>query len=56
MIDIKATIARHQAVISQLEPLIPVITTAAQTITAALKGGGKVLLMGNGGSAADSQH
>lgn len=56
MIDIKSTIARHQAMVSQLEPLIPAITAAAQTITAALKDGGKILLMGNGGSAADSQH
>lgn len=32
------------------------IVTAARTIAAALRGGGKLLLCGNGGSAADCQH
>jgi len=34
----------------------PTIVKAANTITASLKAGGKVLLFGNGGSAADAQH
>ncbi len=32
------------------------IEKAAQTIIAALKSGGKIIIFGNGGSAADSQH
>ena len=39
-----------------LEPLTPHIARAAHTMVACLKGGGKILACGNGGSAADSQH
>lgn len=38
------------------EPLIKKIKESAACITAALKRGGKILIFGNGGSAADSQH
>jgi D-sedoheptulose 7-phosphate isomerase len=37
---------------SHVEPVV----AAAEAIVAALKGGGKLLLFGNGGSAADAQH
>jgi len=46
----------HQTVMSQLNNLVPSIEAAAQSIFAALSKGGKVFFMGNGGSAADSQH
>jgi D-sedoheptulose 7-phosphate isomerase len=46
----------HQAVMSQLENLLPLVEQAAVRIQDALARGGKVLFMGNGGSAADSQH
>lgn len=36
--------------------LSPIILTAAQTLVDCIKSGGKVLLCGNGGSAADAQH
>jgi len=39
-----------------LEKLVPSIEQAASLLIAALKSGKKILLCGNGGSAADSQH
>lgn len=56
MIDVKAALDRHLAVVAKLEALEPTIRSMAQRIAEALKEGGKVLWMGNGGSAADSQH
>lgn len=47
-----ATIALHERVASNLGPAI----VAAQTIAEALRAGGKLLVFGNGGSAADAQH
>lgn len=38
------------------ESLSEKIAEAAQAVVDSLKGGGKLMLMGNGGSAADSQH
>jgi D-sedoheptulose 7-phosphate isomerase len=46
----------HSTLVKQLESLEPLINAAAERIIATLKTGGKVLLMGNGGSAADAQH
>jgi D-sedoheptulose 7-phosphate isomerase len=54
--NIRAAITEHQSVIAQLEPLIPLIAEAAGHLRDCLQHGGKILLMGNGGSAADSQH
>jgi len=53
---LKSAIQAHQAVIAQLEGLLPEIAAVADELRACLKRGGKILLMGNGGSAADSQH
>ncbi|WP_369792211.1 MULTISPECIES: D-sedoheptulose 7-phosphate isomerase [unclassified Lebetimonas] len=39
-----------------MEKLLPDIVSAAELCLASLKDGGKILLCGNGGSAADSQH
>lgn len=39
-----------------LEMLVPAIARAAGAMTASLRGGGKVLACGNGGSAGDAQH
>jgi phosphoheptose isomerase len=47
-----ATIALHQHMREHARPVLE----AAAAITGALKAGGKVLLFGNGGSAADAQH
>ena len=53
---LKDAITAHQAVISQLESILPVVSEVADELRACLARGGKILLMGNGGSAADSQH
>ncbi|MCE9633899.1 MAG: D-sedoheptulose 7-phosphate isomerase [Methylophilales bacterium] len=53
---IRSSIAAHQTLLSQIAPLIPSIEQVGQRLNACLKNGGKILLMGNGGSAADSQH
>jgi len=54
--NLRAAFAEHQAVITKLEALIPTISAVADELRACLKRGGKILLMGNGGSAADAQH
>jgi D-sedoheptulose 7-phosphate isomerase len=46
----------HHSVMQQLEVLLPQIDEVGQVMRACLKRGNKILLMGNGGSAADSQH
>jgi D-sedoheptulose 7-phosphate isomerase len=53
---IQIIIAEHQAVFLKFDDLIPKISQVADELKACLKRGGKILLMGNGGSAADSQH
>ena len=61
MINIEARIARHfQDSIETKRrvalALTPSISAAAQAMVDCLKGGGKILACGNGGSASDSQH
>ncbi len=46
----------HLELFDRLEQLAPAIDRAAGLMTAALSAGHKILLCGNGGSAADSQH
>lgn len=46
----------HQGLFQGLGPLAAEIGRAANLIAAALRGGRKLMLCGNGGSAADSQH
>jgi D-sedoheptulose 7-phosphate isomerase len=53
---IEHTIATHQRVITDLETLTPKVIKLAARVRDSLARGGKVLLMGNGGSAADCQH
>lgn len=53
---LRTGIAEHQAVISKLDVMLPQIAAVAQAMRDCLERGGKILLMGNGGSAADSQH
>lgn len=53
---LRTALAEHQAVMTQLESLLPQISAVAQLLRDCLKQGGKILLMGNGGSAADCQH
>lgn len=47
---------QHQALFSRLDTLAPAVERAAERITRSLGQGGKLLLCGNGGSAADCQH
>jgi D-sedoheptulose 7-phosphate isomerase len=46
----------HTAMFAQLQDLFPQVIAVADELRATLQRGGKILIMGNGGSAADSQH
>jgi len=55
--EIKKQLQDHRALIDLLErELVPGIAEMAGLIASALTNGNKLLVMGNGGSAADSQH
>ena len=56
MIDFREQIDEHIRVIERIRPLLPTLEELARATSACLASGGKVLWMGNGGSAADSQH
>lgn len=56
MINIAHILQDHRAVIAALDAMIPEIEAIARRMTECLKAGNKILWMGNGGSAADSQH
>jgi D-sedoheptulose 7-phosphate isomerase len=49
-------LAEHQALFNTLAPLQEGVARIAQRWAQALRAGGKIMLCGNGGSAADSQH
>jgi len=53
---IAAALAEHQRMVTELSGLAGRIAELAQRMRAALAAGGKIVWMGNGGSAADSQH
>lgn len=54
---IRSQLQSHRAVIETIEhQLIPAIAAAGDLLARALGGGNKLLVMGNGGSAADAQH
>jgi D-sedoheptulose 7-phosphate isomerase len=46
----------HMAMFNALEPLFPLISDVGIAMQECIRNGGKILIMGNGGSAADSQH
>jgi D-sedoheptulose 7-phosphate isomerase len=46
----------HRALFATLDTLAPAVQQAATLLADSLRGGGKLLFCGNGGSAADSQH
>jgi D-sedoheptulose 7-phosphate isomerase len=55
--EIQSQLQGHQAMIARLErDMVPRIAEMGILLTAALNHGNKLLVMGNGGSAADSQH
>lgn len=49
-------IAAHNAMYAALPAIFPQVIEVANAMRATIKNGGKILIMGNGGSAADSQH
>ena len=51
-----AELEQHQAMIERLRTRAEVVDAAGKRLIETLKEGGKILLCGNGGSAADSQH
>jgi len=53
---LRAEHAAHMEMFNALAPLFPLISTVGEAMQQCIKDGGKILLMGNGGSAADSQH
>ena len=53
---LKGEHAAHMAMFDALEPLFPMISAVGIKMQDCIKFGGKILIMGNGGSAADSQH
>ncbi len=53
---LKTEHAAHMAMYGALESLFPSISNTGIAMQDCIKNGGKILLMGNGGSAADSQH
>lgn len=54
--NLSNAITQHQVMFNQLNALIPHIVEVADELRACIQRGGKILLCGNGGSAADSQH
>jgi len=50
------SLLEHQAVFARLAALQPQVEAAARTLSHCLRSGGKLMLCGNGGSAADCQH
>ena len=54
--QIESILDEHQSVLDQLYDLTDDLSAIATLIVTALKDGKKILLMGNGGSAADCQH
>jgi D-sedoheptulose 7-phosphate isomerase len=50
------TLRDHLETVQQLGGLDPQLSALASDITSAISGGGKLMVFGNGGSAADSQH
>lgn len=52
----QTNLAEHLQLFQQLSSLTPEVNDAGRRIASALAQGGKLLLCGNGGSAADAQH
>ena len=48
--------AAHMTMFNALEPLFPAISDVGIKMQNCIKNGGKILICGNGGSAADAQH
>ena len=53
---LKKCLNSHIETAKKMEELLPLVNQAAKLCIDSLKNGGKVLIFGNGGSAADAQH
>jgi D-sedoheptulose 7-phosphate isomerase len=53
---LKGEHAAHMAMFNALAPIFPLISDVGIAMQKCIKNGGKILIMGNGGSAADAQH
>lgn len=53
---LNSELTAHQTMVAQLHTIFPQVVEVANALRASLQNGGKLLIMGNGGSAADSQH
>ena len=53
---LKKCLDSHIETAKKMEELLPLVNQAAKLCIDSLKNGGKVLIFGNGGSAADAQH
>ncbi len=56
MENLKKCLNEHIKTAEKMEKLLPLIKEAGELCLSALKNGNKIMLCGNGGSAADSQH
>ena len=56
MINIKEKIDEHLDIIKAIRPLVPQLESVGRAMSDCLSNSGKILWMGNGGSAADCQH
>lgn len=55
--SLEQAFAEHRRVLDAAEPvLLPALERATEAVVACLRAGGKLLVCGNGGSAADAQH
>ena len=54
--DLNFHLNDHIAVFSKIKPLFPIVKKISIELISCLKNGNKILIAGNGGSAADSQH
>lgn len=55
-VDVDAALQEHQDMFKRLEGRIPEIKILAQVMASCILRGGKIIWMGNGGSASQSQH
>lgn len=56
LVSVHAALAGHRAMLDGLAELAPALESLAVRLRGCLAAGGKVVWLGNGGSAADSQH
>ena len=53
---LRERLSEHRAVFAAMDALLPAIAEVAEVWRQCIRRGNKIILMGNGGSAADSQH